>query len=286
MKYYELTYCMEPQSEVAQDILSALLAEAGFESFVPQEDGTLKAYVQQALYDEGAVRGIAEDFPLPGVHLTFSLAEPEDRDWNETWEKEGFEPICIDRRLAVCDTHHGEVEAERRIFIHPRQAFGTGSHQTTRMILSQLLEMPLEGLRVVDAGCGTGILGFLCLMQGADRVLAYDIDDWSVANTLDNASLNFTRDTLENRLEVRLGDVGCLEGEEAYDLLIANINRNILLHDLPFFARVLRTSGSRILLSGFYLSDISSLLEEAAKYGFRLERQRTDGEWAMLVLKK
>ena len=286
MKYYELTCSMEPQSEVAQDILSALLAEAGFESFVPEEDGTLKAYVQQTLYEEEAVKGIAADFPLPGVHLAFTLSEAEDKDWNEAWEQEGFEPICIDHRLAICDTHHGEVEAERRIFIHPRQAFGTGSHQTTRMILSQLLELPLEGLKVVDAGCGTGILGFLCLMQGAASVLAYDIDDWSVANTHDNALLNFSPEELDGRLEVRLGDVGCLAGEEHCDLLIANINRNILLHDLPHFARVLRNSGSHILLSGFYATDIPSLLEEAGRHGFCLESQRTDGEWAMLVLKR
>ena len=286
MKYYELTFSIEPQNEVAQDILSALLAEAGFETFVPQEDGSLKAYVQQALYSEEAVKSIEEEFPLPVIQLCHTLAEPEDKDWNETWEQEGFEPIIIDHRLAICDTHHGNVEAERRILIHPRQAFGTGSHQTTRMILSQLLEMPPKDKKVVDAGCGTGILGFLSLMLGAAKVLAYDIDEWSVNNTRDNALLNFTEKQAEDRLEVRLGDVNCIAEEKDYDVLIANINRNILLQDFSTFVKVRREKESRILLSGFYTSDIPLLLEEAIKHGFRMECQRTDEEWAMMVLRK
>lgn len=286
MKYYELTFSIEPQSEVAQDILSALLADIGFETFLPMEDGRLKAYIQQKDYNDGALQNIKENFPLPDTRLRHTLLEPEDKDWNETWEQEGFEPIVIDHRLVICDTHHESLEAEQRILIHPRQAFGTGSHQTTRMILTQLLELPMKGAKVVDAGCGTGILGFLCLMQGAKKVVAYDIDEWSVQNTLDNALLNFPANEIKEKLEVRHGDVSCLEGEADFDLLIANINRNILLNDFQYFAKVVNKKNSKILLSGFYQSDVPLLLEEAEKYNFRLKSQHTNEEWTMMCLEK
>lgn len=289
MKYYELTFQIEPQSEVAQDVLSALLADIGFETFMPMEDGTLKAYVQQDFYDEESLHGLLEAFPLPDTRIHYDIIEPEDKDWNETWEAEGFEPIHIDNRLVICDTHHDTTHDDsnaRRILIHPRQAFGTGSHQTTRMILAQLLDMQLEGLSIVDAGCGTGILGFLSLMQGAKHVVAYDIDEWSVQNTLDNAALNFGPHDIEERLEVRLGDASAIDGETGHDLLIANINRNILLGDFARFSSATRQQGAHILLSGFYKDDVPYLLDEAAKHGFTLEKQCCDEEWTMLLLKR
>lgn len=284
MKYFELTFTLSPSSETASDILSALLAEIGFETFVPEENGTLKAYVQQATYNEEMLKQTIEEFLLPQHTIAYTLSEPEDKDWNETWEEEGFEPIIIDQRLAVCDTRHALPPCQRCIIIHPRQAFGTGSHQTTRMILTELLEHNLDGLRVVDAGCGTGILGFMCLMQGAASVLAYDIDEWSVRNTLDNAALNFPHTNVP--LEVRLGDSSVLIGEHDFDLLIANINRNILLADMEQFASTLLTANARIIISGFYATDVPMLLDEAAKHDLHLVRQRTDHEWAMLLLER
>lgn len=282
MKYFELTFKFTPYSEDISDVLSALLAEIGFETFMPGEDDTLKAYVQQTFYDEDNLKTTIESFPIPGIQITYSLLEPEDKDWNETWEAEGFEPICIDDRLVVCDTHHVVENYPTRILIHPRQAFGTGSHQTTRMILTELLETPLEGMSVIDAGCGTGILGFLCLLQGAGKVLAYDIDEWSVQNTLDNAKLNF--ENVDEKLQVRLGDAAVLQGEANYDLLIANINRNILLGDIKTFASTLKKKGSKMIMSGFYNDDIHYILEEAQQYGFTLSHERHNGEWAMVVL--
>lgn len=284
MKYYELTFNIQPYSETASDILSALLADVGFETFIPAENDTLKAYVQQSLYDEESVKGITTDFPLPDALVNYTIDEPEDKDWNETWENEGFEPIIIDDRLVVCDTHHEAGNYPLRILIHPRQAFGTGSHETTQMILTELLDTDLKGKRVVDAGCGTGILGFLCLMQGAEKVLAYDIDEWSVENTLDNATLNFSN--TDGKLEVRLGDSSAIKGEQNYDLLIANINRNILLGDMEIFTSVLKEQNATLLISGFYNDDIHYLTEEASKYGLSLQHERHNGEWAMLVLKR
>ncbi|MBQ0050286.1 MAG: 50S ribosomal protein L11 methyltransferase [Bacteroidales bacterium] len=285
MKYFELSFHLTPYSETAADVLSALLADAGCESFMPnEEEKVLLAYVQTNAYDEKAIEELLEFFPMTDVDIRFDKKEAEDRDWNEAWEEEGFEPIVVDDRLAVCDTKHERPDTELCILIHPRQAFGTGSHQTTRMLLTQLLEMPLEGRKVVDAGCGTGILGFLCLMRGAAALLAYDIDEWSVENTLLNASLNPTVEA--GRMEVRLGDAAVLADTHDADLLIANINRNILVGEMPRYVAALKSAPqTRLLLSGFYEQDIAFLLEHCAPFGLEVETKRTDGEWAMLVMR-
>ncbi len=289
MRYYELKFTLAPTSETATDILSALLADIGFETFVPTEEGQLEAYIQQTFYDEAAVQAVVDTFPLPGTDISWECSEAADENWNEMWENEGFQPIYVDGRLVVCDPRHDVDETLEKILIHPRQAFGTGSHQTTRMLLSTLMQMPLNGCHVVDAGCGTGILGFLCLKHGAARLFAYDIDEWSVRNTLDNAELN----ELDNkRIEVMLGDASVLDNlaesttaDARFDLLIANINRNILLADLPRFASVMKTN-ARILLSGFYTTDVPQLVEDAAQFGFRPTLQRQDEDWAMLCLER
>lgn len=291
MKYYELECTVTPCNDDNCDILSALLADLGFETFVPTDNG-VKAYVQQTFFDESAVDSIIDNFPIPGVSVSYELNEPEDKDWNETWEEQGFEPIVVENKVVVCDTKHTDVLEEfsdkkdiRVITIHPKQAFGTGSHQTTRMLLSTLYDIDLSGKCVVDAGCGTGILGFLCLMNNAAKVLSYDIDEWSVNNTIHNYSLNFDADStpITSAMDVRLGDSSCLAGEKDFDLLIANINRNILLNDMDRFSSVLKKTGSSILLSGFYVDDIPYLVEATAKHGFTLQMKRTDNEWAMLM---
>lgn len=297
MKYYEYIFNIDPYSEDAADVLSALLAEQGFETFVTEKDAdgdeeVLKAYVQQTLCDKDAIDEMLQFFPFPGVEVSYDIAIPEDKDWNEEWEKEGFEPITIDKNILICDTHHAEQFADsefvHRILIHPRQAFGTGSHETTRMILRQLLDLDLNGKRVIDAGCGTGILGLLCLQLESKFVFAYDIDEWSTRNSADNAELNFPNDedgvVTGERLQIELGDASCLAGQTGFDLLIANINRNILLGDIPRFSEALASNGVKLLLSGFYRSDVPSLLDCAAQFGFHVEQEKHDGEWTMLLL--
>lgn len=283
MKYYELTFQISPYSEAASDVLSALLAEVGFETFVPEEE-TLHAYVQQSMFNEEDVNNLIAFFPIEDVQLTYTLTEPEDRDWNEEWESQGFEDIIIGHQLLVCDARNSQPRPETydyTIRIEPRQAFGTGTHQTTQMLLSQLLQLPLNGKRVIDAGCGTGILGFLCLMRGADHLLAYDIDEWSVRNTQHNASLN----NLDiNKMEVRLGDSSAIADESSYDLLIANINRNILLADMHRFSAALAPTNAHLLLSGFYASDVPYLLDAASQYGLTLQNRIENEEWTMLLL--
>lgn len=294
MKYYEYTFRIEPWSEMAADVLSALLADAGFETFMPDNEAeNLKAYIQQQLCEEAVIDTMLTDFPLPAVSVSYQRCIADDRDWNEEWEKEGFEPIEIDDHLLICDTHHIEQYADRdfthTILIHPRQAFGTGTHETTRMLLRQLMSMPLADKRIIDAGCGTGILSFLCLMLQSKFVFAYDIDEWSTENTYANATLNFTNDASVmdgERLQIELGDSSCLEGQDNYDLLIANINRNILLSDMPNFSKALRPTGAHLLLSGFYRQDVPSLLQSATSFGFQLQHEQHDGDWTMLLLQR
>ena len=278
MKYYEVTFCVSPYNEDACDILSALLADCGFETFVPPEQG-ITAYVQQAVFDESALKDTIEQYPLPDYTIRYEVSEAPDEDWNQAWEEEGFEPIILDDLVCVHDTKHTDVPACRYdIIINPRMAFGTGTHPTTQQILRQLCQMSLEGLRIIDAGCGTGVLGFLALKCGASEVFAYDIDEWSVENTKINAELN----GLTN-IVIKEGDASMLSQTADYDLLIANINRNILLGDMPRFAQALKTN-AQLLLSGFYEADAPLLIEKGKELGFELEKQTCENGWAMLLL--
>ena len=301
MKYFEVKCELQPFSETASDLLSAELAEIGFESFSPAEDGLL-AYIQQGEWDEDRMRQVVEGFCLPDVTISYSRTEAPDEDWNQVWEEEGFQPIMIPQAsIVVHDVKHTDVPpAEYDILITPRLAFGTGSHQTTRLILRTLAQLDLKGKHVIDAGTGTGILAIMAIKRGAASVFAYDIDEWSVENTKDNLLLNKTpsnsplkgdntvqeasplRGGLEGSVMVVCGDSSVLEGQPLADLLIANINRNILLADLPRFAKAVKEKG-KMILSGFYLSDVPVLEEATVQHGFSLLRTESEEEWAMLL---
>lgn len=278
MKYYEVTFHIAPMSEAAGDVLSALLGEVGFETFTPTDEG-IEAYVQQNLWDEDAVDQVVRDFPLPGVSITYKVEDAPDEDWNQAWE-ETFQPITLDNLVCIHDRRFlADADVRYDICINPRLAFGTGSHQTTRMLLRALTEMSLDGKDIVDAGTGTGILAILCAMRGAHDVFAYDIDEWSVNNALENAALNDCAGTIR----VAEGDATVLEGVEERDLLIANINRNILLADLPRFAKTVK-KGGELLFSGFYVADAEALLAAAKPLGFELKEQWSDEDWCALRL--
>ena len=284
MKYYEVKCTLQPFSEIAADLFSASLSEIGFEAFSVTEDG-LTAYIQQSEWDESRMQEAVQDFFLPDVSISYTCAEAPDEDWNQVWEEEGFQPIYIplgggqEGGIVVHDVKHTDVpQARYDILITPRLAFGTGSHQTTRLILHTLAHLDLEGKHLIDAGTGTGILAIMGIKRGAAHVFAYDIDEWSVENTKDNLLLNH----IYNNVEVVVGDSSVLEGQPKADLLIANINRNILLQDLPRFAQAIKPDG-QMILSGFYLSDVTVLTEAAAQQGFSLLETKSEEEWAMLL---
>ena len=278
MRYFEVTCKICPFSQEAADILSAMLAEIGFESFSVVEDG-LTAYIQQSVWDEAGMQEVVQNFFLPEVSISYSKAEAPDEDWNQVWEEEGFQPVQVSDEIVVHDVKHADVpQVKYDIVITPRLAFGTGSHETTRLILRTLAQLDLQGKHIIDAGTGTGILSIMAIKRGAASVFAYDIDEWSVENTKDNLLLNH----IYNNVEVLCGDSSVLEGKEKADLLIANINRNILLGDLPRFASSLKQKG-QMILSGFYLEDIQALTEAAEKLGFSLQKVESEQEWAMLL---
>ena len=293
MKYFEVTCEIRPFSQDAADVLSAMLAEIGFESFSVGEDALL-AYIQQSVWNEAEMQQVVQGFCLPGVSISYAVAEAPDEDWNLVWEEEGFQPVVVSEDIVVHDVKHSDVPpATYDILITPRLAFGTGSHATTRLILRTLARLDLEGKHVIDAGTGTGILAIMAVKRGAASVFAYDIDEWSVENTKDNLLLNHlpTKDLKDLKdfkdpkvpcVVVACGDSSLLEGCEKADLLIANINRNILLQDLPRFVASLKPKG-RMILSGFYLSDVPVVTEATVQHGFSLLQTDSEGEWAMLL---
>lgn len=280
MKYFEVTFTILPYSETASDVLSALTAEIGFESFVECEGG-MQAYVQQSLFDEAALKAILSDFPMPDTQITYTITEPEDKNWNEEWERNFFQPIVIEGRCVIHSTFHKDYpKAEYDIVINPQMAFGTGHHETTSSILGALLEADLKGKSVLDMGCGTSILAILASMRGADRVTAIDIDDWCVNNSRDNIALNHL-----NNITVELGDASLLKGREPFDVVIANINRNILLNDMHAYVDGMH-SGSEIYMSGFYVEDIDAIRQCGENLGLEFVGYREKNRWAAVKLIK
>ena len=285
MKYYEVNFNIEAPAELmqdARDIVAAFAGEAGFETFEDTPEG-VKGYVQQAVYDELVLKTLLGGFPLPSCKISFTTAEAEDKDWNEQWEQEGFEPIGVNDRLVIHDGRHlPTCEAPISIEIDAHLAFGTGTHETTRMMVSQLMALELDGKRVLDCGTGTGILAISALKLGAREAVGYDIDEWSADNARHNAVINM----VDNKFTSLLGDASILrEVEGEFDVVLANINRNILLADMPSFVEKMAPH-SILLLSGFYEQDIPMLEEKAASLGLTKKAQQHDGDWACLRFEK
>lgn len=283
MKYFEVDFQLSPLSQDACDILAALTADAGFESFEETQHG-IRGYVQQPLLDRQALEDIVNNFPIMGTNIIYTINKAEDKDWNEQWEQEGFEPIIVgNNRLAIHDGRHLPSQpADISVEIDARLAFGTGTHETTQMICEWMLDMPMKGLRVMDAGCGTGILGIVALKLKANHVTAYDIDEWSSDNTRHNAVIN----RVESQLSVYCGDASLLDSKTAdYDLVLANINRNILLNDMPRFCQIMKQD-AKLILSGFYTEDIPLLEARGKELGLTLTGAKNRDKWASIIMQR
>lgn len=283
MKYLEAKFTLSPSTEMNGDILKALAGDAGFESFTDIPGGFL-AYIQEKDYNSHNVEDALHAFPLEFTY-TYSVTPAPDKDWNETWEKEGFEPVRIGhhQEIIIHDTlHPTDGTAEYDICINPQLAFGTGTHETTGMLLELLLHDDLKGKTVLDMGCGTGILGIFCHLKGAVAVTAIDVDEWSVGNATANARLNGIR----SGFTTLQGDADSLKGTENYDTAIANINRNILIRDMPRYAAAMKPHGASLFLSGFYAEDIPQLLRKAAPLGFTETERKECHNWACLKLER
>ena len=279
MKYFEVDFTISPYSVDASDVLAAMAGEVGFETFEETVTG-LKGYVQQSLFDVSVLKTALEDFPFEDTTISYDIREAEDRDWNEQWEQEGFEPIVISDNLIIHDGRHlPDSTPDISIEIDAKLAFGTGTHETTRMICSTLLELQPKG-RVLDCGTGTGILSICALKLGAQEAVGYDIDEWSVDNARHNTVINH----VDNRFTSLLGDASILNKVEGtFDLVMANINRNILLNDMPQFVSKMNADAT-LILSGFYTDDCQILIEKAQTLGLTLQQQKEDQQWACLVL--
>ncbi len=266
--------------EDVMDVIASMAGEAGFESF-EQEEGVLTGYVRTTLFDQALLDHLLSTLPFREMRVSYTVKEAEDKNWNAAWEETGFEPIFVGERCVIHDRHHPVTVAPSMmdITIDARQAFGTGTHETTRMIVGCLLDLPLKGKKVLDCGCGTGILSLVSAKLGARKVLGYDIDEWSVRNTQHNAEINGVPD-----ITVLWGDVSVLETvTETFDVVLANINRNILIHDLPIIRRHMAEHVT-LIISGFYEEDKEMLLSTADSFGIHLVEERTDNHWCMLRL--
>lgn len=298
MQYFEFTFVTSPASEAVQDVLSAQLAEIGFDSFVhtdeldrpakvhcanpenPQfeekeSEDHFKCYIQKSLFHQEQLDEAIADFPIPDVHISYTIAEPEDKDWNEEWEKNYFKPLVVDGRCVIASTFHKDVpRAEYNILINPQMSFGTGHHATTSQMIGRILHDNMEGLEVLDMGCGTSILAILARMRGAAHCVAIDVDEWCVKNSRENIALNHL-----DGIDVELGDAQSLADKGPFDLVIANINLGILLHDLQYYVPRMK-SGACIYMSGFYTTDVPQLQAEAERQGLKLVNVHEQDGWA------
>lgn len=276
MDYVEVSFFIDSEidSEIVSDVLASELSPIGFESFVTEEN-TLKAYVPVNQFSKENIDQVIAEFPLEAT-LSYEDKFIKTENWNEEWEKNFFQPIVVGNECVIHSTFHKDIpQTTYEILIDPKMAFGTGHHETTFLMLSQILKMDVEGKRVLDMGCGTAVLGILASMRGAKEIVAIDIDEWAYNNSVENVELNKTPN-----VEVKLGAAELLAGE-SFDIIIANINRNILLNDINRYAACM-TKGATLYMSGFYTEDIPAIEEECNKYGLQLFTQDSKNNWAVV----
>lgn len=273
--YIEYDFRISPK-EPATEILVAELGEVGFESFVENEHGML-AYIQKNDWYEAILEDIyilnSDEF-----EIEYDFHEVAQTNWNEEWEK-NFEPIQVDDLVSIRAPFHENPNLQYDIVIEPKMSFGTGHHETTHMMIQHLLAFNLTDKKVLDMGCGTGILAIFAEIKGAKPIDAIDIDEWCYTNSIENIERNNC-----NHITVYQGDASLLT-DKKYDVIIANINRNILLEDMKTYATCLDTNGI-LLLSGFYEDDLPMIDEEASKNQLKFQKSIKKNQWLSVHYKK
>jgi ribosomal protein L11 methyltransferase len=269
--YIEYNFTCSPK-EPATEILVAELGNVGFESFVENESG-VTAYIQKTDWNAEI---LADIFVLNSKEFSIDYNQNEvpQTNWNEEWEK-NFEPIQVDDLVSIRAPFHKNPNLKYDIVIEPKMSFGTGHHETTHMMVQHLLQLDLENKKVLDMGCGTGILAIFAEMKGARALDAIDIDNWCYENSLENVARNNCKN-----ITIYEGDASLLV-DKKYDVIIANINRNILLMDMKVYTNCLEEKGI-LLLSGFYEQDIPVIDAEVSKYGLKLEKFIQRNNWVAL----
>ena len=271
-RYVCYSFNVEP-IEPGVEILIAELGELPFESFEETENG-VNAYIQESLIYENMLDEVyildSEEFVI-----SYETETIEQVNWNEEWEK-NFDPIDVDGICYVRAPFHPAKEAKYEIIIEPKMSFGTGHHETTYLMMKHILKLDVENKEILDMGCGTALLAILALMKGAKHADAIDIDNWCYLNSIENGE----RNNITN-MDVFEGDASLLTEENKYDIVIANINRNILLNDMKSYANVLK-SGGTILFSGFYTEDIDAIKKSAESFGMVYQEQLEKNNWVAL----
>lgn len=278
MKYIEVKFICTPNNEIVNSLLSATIAEIGFESFVEDELGTA-AYIQGDMFDVDKLDETLNNFPIE-AEIIYTYKSIEEQNWNEEWEKNYFQPLIIDNKCIIQSTFHNvPATYDYNIYIDPKMAFGTGHHQTTELMIREILKDNFSGKSLLDMGTGTAILAILASMRGAGPIVAIDIDQWAYDNAMENLKLN----NIDN-VKVEIGGAELL-GNTTFDTILANINRNILLNDIHSYASVLNTGGS-LYMSGFYVEDIPVITEECTKRGLTFVSNTTKDNWTAVKFLK
>lgn len=272
MSYIELIVNVEPK-EQGSDVLIAELSESGFESFVESDTG-FSAYINKELFDESAVKTLF--FSYASVfRVHFNTKTIEQQNWNKEWES-SFNPIEVDSKCIIrAPFHEAPAGFIYDILIEPKMSFGTGHHNTTQLMIQKLMKLDVSGKSFLDMGCGTGVLAILAAMMNASPVTAIDTDEWSYENTIENISRNNTIN-----IDVYKGDVKLLAGK-IFHTILANINKNVLLADIPVYYKSLERAGN-LVISGFFETDINELHQKAHDLGMELADSVVNSQWAML----
>ncbi len=276
MNYIEASFKIEPSNPGAE-ILIAQLSQIGYESFMEMDDG-LKAYIQESFFNADDIQGLPV-FQLDAFKVSFTHKFVPDQNWNKVWES-NYDSVLIKDKVYIRAPFHNENDSfPFSILINPKMSFGTAHHETTSNMIELMLDEDMKGASVLDMGCGTGVLAILSELMGAKSVLAIDNDEWAYNNSLENIRNNKCKN-----ISVLLGDSSLLENER-FDFILANINRNILIENIPIYSKHLKEGGF-MLLSGFYISDLGHIEAITQKAGLVLESKKEQNNWLAVKFKK
>lgn len=278
MAYLEFVIPARSWNSSEKEILYALMSEIGFEGFVEGDDD-IQAFIDEKLYNAGEFNQLIDRLAGINIRLQYRFHRTEDQNWNEEWERK-FEPVLIDERVLIrAPFHDSSGDIDCTLVIEPKMSFGTGHHHTTKLMIREMANHQLKGKRILDMGCGTGVLGIYACKMGAVRVLGVDIDQWAYENALENIRRNRI-----TAMDVRLGDVGVLF-REMFDMILANITRNTLVRDMPVYTEHL-LEGGLLLISGILAEDVQYVLNEAYRCELKHLSTGEEANWISLTFKK
>jgi ribosomal protein L11 methyltransferase len=270
MKYIKVTFKPDPDNETNREILMAYLAQLDFDAF-EETPSEFQAFVPSDKLDLQNIKQISEELPFKADFIT---SEMPDINWNKEWEKNYFQPLLVGNECLVRAPFHKDfLKTRYEIVIEPNMAFGTGNHETTSLMIEHLLQFNLTGKMVLDMGCGTGILGILASMRECREVIAIDVDQWAYESTIENSRLNGVKN-----LRAYRGDARLLDGTVKFDVILANIQKNVILNDLEKYALVLNEGGI-LLVSGFYQNDLEAVIGKASELFLQKRMHRERNGW-------